>query len=75
MMFLPTSVDPVNDSVMMPGCSASGPPRSSPRPVSTFSTGGGRNFWHTFAMNGPAYGMIVQTDQPLAARFALFVMS
>jgi molybdate transport system substrate-binding protein len=24
---------------------------------------------------GPAYGMIVLTDNPLAARFALFVMS
>ena len=24
---------------------------------------------------GPAYGMIVRTDQPLAAAFALFVMS
>ena len=24
---------------------------------------------------GPAYGMVVLSDQPLAARFALFVMS
>src|SRR5271163_4147505 len=48
MMIFPTSVEPVNDSLRTSGCWASGPPHSSPRPVSTLSTPGGRNSWRAF---------------------------
>src|SRR5580693_1276025 len=43
MMILPTSVEPVKESFRTNGCSASGPPHSSPKPVSTLSTPRGRN--------------------------------
>ncbi len=43
MMSLPTSVDPVKESLLTIGWLASGAPHSSPSPVNTLSTPGGKN--------------------------------
>ena len=40
----------------MPGWLASGPPHSSPKPVSTFSTPGGRNCWQISAISSTPSG-------------------
>src|SRR5262249_57470148 len=48
-MSLPTSVEPVNESLLTIGWLASEAPHSSPSPVSTFSPPGGRNYLHTSA--------------------------
>jgi hypothetical protein len=49
MMSLPTSVEPVKESLLIIGWLASGAPHSSPSPVNTLSTPGGKNSWHTSA--------------------------
>ena len=41
-IILPTSVDPVNATLSTIGCSASGAPASSPKPVTTFKTPSGK---------------------------------
>ena len=56
MMSLPTSVEPVNESLLTIGWLASGAPHSSPSPVSTLSTPGGRNSWHTSASSSTPSG-------------------
>jgi hypothetical protein len=47
---LPTSVEPVKDSLRTSGCCASGPPHSSLSPVSTWSTPAGKNSWQIAAI-------------------------
>src|SRR5215831_4782311 len=56
MISLPTSVEPVKESFCTVGWWASGAPHSSPRPVSTLSTPGGRNSWHTSARSSTPSG-------------------
>src|SRR5271166_231462 len=56
MMSLPTSVEPVKDSLLTIGWRASAAPHSSPNPVSTLSTPGGRNSWHTSASSSTPSG-------------------
>ena len=48
---LPTSVDPVNESLRTPGCAESAAPASGPKPVMTLSTPFGRNSWQMRAIH------------------------
>ena len=56
MIDLPTSVEPVKESLATVGWLASGAPHSSPSPVSTLSTPGGRNSWQTSASSSTQSG-------------------
>ena len=73
---LPTSVDPVNATLSMPGCSTSARPVS-PAPVTMFTTPGGRSACWQISANASAVSGVVSagfstTVFPQASAGAIF---
>src|SRR5208283_4574773 len=74
---LPTSVDPVNATLLMPGCDASGAPASGPSPVTIFTTPFGQPTFNSnsprrSAVSGVSSAGLSTTVQPVASAGPIF---